>query len=293
MTELPTTTASAPDAGSARILMAPTLRRLRGRPAWLAALYAGNARAVIGRGFRVIRSANWLIILTGFFEPVFYLLAMGVGMGNLVGTVPGPDGRPISYAMYIAPALLATSSMNGAIFDSVNNVFFKLRFGRLYEAMLATALGPMDVAIGEIFMALFRGFLYACGFLALMAAMGLVTSWWALAMLPVAVLIALGFASLGMAAASFMKGFQQLDLVPFVLLPMFLFSSTLFPITVYPVAIQALIKALPLWHGVELMRQLSVGYVDASTAVHAAYFVVMSVVGVTVVTLRLRKLFLR
>lgn len=274
-------------------VMRPIRERLAARPAWLANLYAGNARAVIGRGFRVIRTANWGIIATGFFEPVFYLLAMGIGMGALVGTVPGPDGRPISYAMYIAPALLATSAMNGAIYDSVNNVFFKLRYSKLYHGMLQTSLGPMDVAIGEIFMALFRGFLYSVGFLAVLAVMGLVTSWWALAMIPVAVLIALGFASVGMAVTSFVKGFQQLNIVPMVLLPMFLFSATLYPITVYPEPVQWLVKAMPLWHGVELMRQLSVGWLDQWTPVHAAYFVVLSVVGIVAVTLRLRTLFLR
>lgn len=274
-------------------VMRPIRERLAARPAWLANLYAGNARAVIGRGFRVIRTANWGIIATGFFEPVFYLLAMGIGMGALVGTVPGPDGRPISYAMYIAPALLATSAMNGAIYDSVNNVFFKLRYSKLYHGMLQTSLGPMDVAIGEIFMALFRGFLYSVGFLGVLAVMGLVTSWWALAMIPVAVLIALGFASVGMAVTSFIKGFQQLNIVPMVLLPMFLFSATLYPITVYPEPVQWLVKAMPLWHGVELMRQLSVGWLDQWTPVHAAYFVVLSVVGIVAVTLRLRTLFLR
>lgn len=274
-------------------VMRPIRERLAARPAWLANLYAGNARAVIGRGFRVIRTANWGIIATGFFEPVFYLLAMGIGMGALVGTQPGPDGRPISYAMYIAPALLATSAMNGAIYDSVNNVFFKLRYSKLYHGMLQTSLGPMDVAIGEIFMALFRGFLYSVGFLAVLAVMGLVTSWWALAMIPVAVLIALGFASVGMAVTSFIKGFQQLNIVPMVLLPMFLFSATLYPITVYPEPVQWLVKAMPLWHGVELMRQLSVGWLDQWTPVHAAYFVVLSVVGIVAVTLRLRTLFLR
>ncbi len=267
--------------------------RLERRPGRVASLYAGNARAVIERGFWVIRNQNWGVIATGFFEPVFYLLAMGVGMGSLVGEVPGPDGRPISYAMYIAPALLATSAMNGAIYDSVNNVFFKLRFTKLYEGMLATSLGPMDVALGEIFMALFRGLLYAIGFLGVLGLMGLVTSWWALVMIPVALLIALGFAALGMAVTSYMKSFQQLDLVPVVLLPMFLFSATLYPITVYPQAIQWFIKAMPLWHGVELMRQLSVGYFNSLTLVHFGYFVIMSIVGIGVVTFRLRRLFLR
>ena len=260
---------------------------------WFGGLYAGNARSVIGRGFRVIGNANWAVIVSGFFAPVFYLLAMGLGLGGLVGEVPGPDGRPIAYAAYIAPALLATSAMNGAVYDSVNNVFFKLRFSKLYEGMLATSLGPMDVALGEIFMALFRGLLYAIGFLGVMGLLGLASSWWALAMVPVALLIALGFASLGMAVTSFMKSFQQLDLVPVVMLPMFLFSATLYPVTVYPEPIQWAVKAMPLWHGVELMRQLSVGFFTPLTAVHVGYFLAMTAFGVTLVTLRLRKLFLR
>ena len=114
-------------------VMAPIQERLARRSGRVSALYAGNARAVIERGLRVIRNQNWGVIATGFFEPVFYLLAMGMGMGALVGTVPGPDGQPIAYAAYIAPALLATSAMNGAIYDSVNNVFFKLRYSKLYE----------------------------------------------------------------------------------------------------------------------------------------------------------------
>ena len=260
---------------------------------WVAANSSGNARAIIERGFRVIRNQNWIVILSGFFEPVFYLLAMGFGLGQLIGDVAGPGGRPIPYAAFIAPALLATSAMNGAIYDSTWNVFFKLKFAKLYQGMLATSMGPLDVAIGEIFMALFRGFLYALGFTAVIAIMGLATSWWALAMIPVALLIALGFASLGMAVTSFMKSFQQLDLVPLVLLPMFLLSATLFPITVYPVAIQWVIMALPLWHGVELMRQLSVGYFDGMTVVHVGYFLVMSLIGITAASLRLRMLFLR
>ena len=259
----------------------------------LSALYAGNVRAVLERGFKVIGTQNWAILVSGFFEPVFYLLAMGFGLGGLVGQVTGPNGTPMTYVAFIAPALLAVSAMNGAIYDSVNNVFFKLRYSKVYEGMLQTALGPMDVAIGEIFMALFRGLLYAVGFLGVLAIMGLVTTWWALAMIPVALLIALGFASLGMAVTSYIKGFQQLDLVPMVLLPMFLFSSTLYPITVFPEAIQWIIKALPLWHGIELMRQLSVGFFTSGTLVHAAYFVAMSVVGITAASLRLRVLFLR
>ena len=256
-------------------------------------LSSGNVGAVLERGFTVIRNQNWMILVSGFFEPVLYLLAMGVGMGGLVGEVTGPGGAPISYAAYIAPALLATSAMNGAIYDSTWNVFFKLRFAKLYQAMLQTSLGPLDVAVGEILMALFRGFVYALGFLGVLALMGLVTSWWALLMVPVAVLVALGFAALGMGITSFMRTFQQMDLINFAMLPMFLFSATLYPITIYPEPVQWLVMAMPLWHAVELMRQLSVGHLGLVTLVHVGYFLAMTAVGMWLTTVRLRALFLR
>ena len=257
------------------------------------ALWAGNPGAVVQRGLIAARSSSWAVVLSGFFEPVFYLASMGIGLGALIGDVETAQGASVSYAAFIAPALLATSAMNGALYDSTWNVFFKLRFAKLYQGMLATSLGPLDVAAGEILMALFRGLLYAIGFTGVIAALGLATSWWALAMIPVALLIALGFASLGMAVTSYFTTFQQMDWINIVLLPMFLFSATLFPISAFPEAVQWFIMALPLWHGVELMRQLSVGHFEASTALHLSYFVVLSVLGIAFTTRRLRSLFLR
>ncbi|WP_026553764.1 ABC transporter permease [Arthrobacter sp. 35W] len=265
----------------------------RGAVRPLAGLYSGNARAVISRGLMATKSSNWLVMLSGFFEPVLFLLSMGIGLGALVGTVTGPDGSPISYAAYIAPALLATSAMNGAVYDSTWNVFFKMNFAKLYQGMLYTSLGPLDVALGEIFLALLRGLLYATGFTAVMGLMGLVTTPWALLMIPVSVVIAFGFASFGMAITSFMKTFQQMDWINFVMLPMFLFSATFYPLSVYPEPIQWLIQAMPLWHGVELLRQLSVGAVGLGMLGHLAYYLVMIVLGLVLTTARLRKLFLR
>lgn len=269
------------------------VERLRTGRRPLPGVYSGNVLAVLQRSFRAVRSSNWVVVATGFTEPLFYLLAMGMGMQGLVGDVTGPDGKPMRYAAYIAPALLAASAMNGAIFDSTWNVFFKLKFAKLYQTMLQTPLGPLDVALGEILMALIRGLVYAIGFMVVIASLGLTTSWWALAMIPVALLIALGFAALGMGVTSYMKSFQQMDLINLFLLPMFLFSATLYPITVYPEPVQWVVKAFPLWHGVELMRQLSIGHINTMTGLHALYFVVMTVLGLWLATTRLRALFLR
>ncbi len=235
---------------------------------------------------------SWVVVLSGFFEPVFYLLSMGIGLGALIGTVETTTGLEVSYAAFIAPALLAVSAMNGAIYDSTWNVFFKLNYGKLYEGMLSTSLGPLDVALGEILYALLRGLLYATGFMIIMQIAGLNLAWTAILAIPAVLLIAFGFASLGMAVTSYMKAFQQMDWINFVLLPMFLFSATLYPITVYPEFIQVIVKIFPLWHGVELVRGLTTGALYWGMLWHVLYYVVMIAVGLVFTTKRLRALFL-
>jgi lipooligosaccharide transport system permease protein len=256
-------------------------------------LYAGNPQSVIRRGFLATRSTNYLVVLSGFFEPVFYLLSLGLGLGSIVGEVATSTGQPVPYAAFIAPALLAVSAMNGAIYDSTWNVFFKMNFSKLYQGMLSTSLGPLDVALGEILLALLRGAMYAVGFMIVMQVMGLNLAWTALLALPAVLLIAAGFASLGMAITSYMKTFQQMDWIAFVMLPMFLFSATFYPITVYPVAIQWVVEALPLWHGIELVRGLTTGALRVEMFGHVLYFVVMLAVGIVFTTTRLKALFLR
>lgn len=254
--------------------------------------YAGRSKMIMMRSALVYRRA-WLAILSGFFEPVFYLFAMGQGLGTYVGTLPGPDGAPLSYAAFIAPGLLAASAMNGAVFDSTFNVFFKLRYERLYDAMLATPLGVVDIALGEIGWALVRGGLYALGFLSLMAVFGLLTSPWALLALPAALLVAFAFAAIGMAATSYMRSWQDFDLVTLATLPMFLFATTFFPLSVYSEPVQRIVQCLPLYHAVELMRGLTTGAVDWSMLWHVGYFVVMIATGVVIAARRLNALLLR
>ena len=256
------------------------------------ALWAGNPQAVVQRGLIAARSSSWAVVLSGFFEPVFYLASMGIGLGALVGDVQTSQGIAVSYAAFIAPALLAVSAMNGAIYDSTWNVFFRLNYGRLYEGMLATSLGPLDVALGEILYALLRGLAYATGFMIIMQVLGLNLAWTAILALPAVLLIAFGFASLGMGVTSYMKTFQQMDWINFVLLPMFLFSATFYPISVYPEWVQHIVMALPLWHGVELIRGLTTGILSVDMLWHVLYYVVMIAVGLVFTTRRLRALFL-
>ncbi|HTL40405.1 MAG TPA: ABC transporter permease [Pseudolysinimonas sp.] len=261
-------------------------------PRGVGALYAGNARSVVGRGLLATKSTNWVVVLTGFVEPIFYLLSLGVGLGAYIGSVQDAAGNEIPYAAYIAPALLAVSAMNGAIYDSTWNVFFKMNFGKLYQGMLATSLGPLDVALGEISLALLRGGAYGLGFLLVMQAAGLNLAWTAVLALPAVLLIAFGFASLGMGITSYLKTFQQMDWIQFFLLPMFLLSATFYPISVYPAPVQWVIQALPLWHGVELVRGLTTGVLGPAMLVHLLYYLVMVVLGLAFTTRRLRALFL-
>lgn len=255
-------------------------------------MYARRAHVVLERAFKVYR-ASWLLILTGFFEPLFYLFSLGTGLKTLVGTVVGPGGHPITYAAFIAPALLAASAMNGAIYDSTMNVFFKMRYAKLYDSMLATSLGPLDVAMGEIGWALLRGALYAAGFLAVMLALGLTASGWAVLLLPAALLIAFGFAAVGMAVTSFLKSFQDLEMVQLIVLPMFLFSGTFYGLSVYPAWLRVVVECLPLNHAIELMRSLNAGVFEVAMIGHVAYFAAMAVAGLAVTARRLDRLLLR
>jgi lipooligosaccharide transport system permease protein len=229
----------------------------------------------------------------GLAEPLFYLLSIGVGIGALVGQVTGPGGRPVGFTSFVAPALLATSSMSGAVFDSTFNVFFRLKYNKFYDAALATPMGPGDIAMGEIGWALIRGSLYAAAFLVIMLALGLVHSAWAVLALPVALLIGFAFAGTGMAATTFMRSWQHFEFILLVTLPMFLFSGTFYPLSVYPRPLQVVVEFTPLYQGVALMRGLTFGVVGPALLWHAAYLALMGLAGLRVASWRIGRLLLR
>ncbi len=236
---------------------------------------------------------TWMVLFSGFFEPLFYLLGIGFGIGALVGPVAGPDGHAIPYQVFVAPALLASSAMNGAIYDSTTNVFFKLKYAHTYDAILTTPVGISDVAVGEIAWALMRGTLYAIGFLAVMLLLGLVRSpAWLLAF-PGSILIGFAFASVGMALSTWVRSWADFDKLQLVLLPMFLFSATFYPMTAYPPALQVVVQLTPLYHGVDLLRGLTTGSIGPAQGLDVAYLVAMGMVGLAVVSRRLEQRLLR
>ena len=307
------TTGSSPSFGTvaghvAFLVGAPGGRLLVGRPAVhpgadrmisaIAVKEAGRRRAgSTGRGALRVVERNvlayrrmWLAFVTGLFEPLLYLLSIGIGVGGLVGKVPGPGGQPIPYDQFVAPGLMAAAAMNGAVLDTTFNFFFKFKYAHTYDAMLATPLEVGDVAQGELTWALIRGAIYSAAFLLTMLVLGLVGSWWAVLALPAAALIAFGFAGAGIAATTYMRSWTDFDFVNLALIPMFLFAATFFPLSQYPVGLQWVVRCTPLYQGVALERGLTTGQLTWTMLLNVTYLTILGTVGLRVATRRLRQL---
>ncbi|MET7396441.1 ABC transporter permease [Dactylosporangium sp. NPDC005572] len=247
----------------------------------------GGAHLVMLRKLMIHKHA-WTIIAFGVFEPALYLLSIGVGVGALVGHIEGIDPS-IGYAQYVAPALLAMAAMNGAANATGQGVFFNLRYANTYQVMVGTPITARGIAIGETAWATLRGTVEAGGFLALMAAFGLVRSPLGLLALPGALLIGFAFAGMGLLAATYMRDFSDGQIMQLVMLPMFLFATTFYPITVYPEPIRYLVGALPLYHGIELIRQPVLGQAGWQLTLSAAYLAALGGICLWAASTRLRR----
>ena len=176
------------------------------------------------------------------------------------GTSRWPTGRTVGYVEFVAPAMLATSAMNGALFDATYNIFFKMKYAKLYDAMLATPLTPRDVARGEITWALLRGACYSAAFIVVMLAMGLVSSWWMLLALPATLLIGYAFAGAGMALTTWMRTLAGLRLRPardHADVPLL---RHVLPAVDLPGAGRGVVRCTPLYQGVSLLSGHGAGH---------------------------------
>ncbi|HET6628007.1 MAG TPA: ABC transporter permease [Nocardioidaceae bacterium] len=245
---------------------------------------------MVRRNFRVYRSA-WLIFLTGFLEPVFYLFSIGVGVGQMIDSFEF-NGHAVAYASFVAPGMLAASAMNGAVLDSTFGIFFKLKYDKIYDGVLATPMRTVDIAVGELIWSLLRSGVYSGGFLLVMAGMGLVDSWWAVLAWPATWLIGFAFAGVGMALTTFMKSWQDFEYVQLAIIPMFLFSATFFPVSTYDGWLRWVVEVTPLYRGVALCRELSTGVLSVDSAISVVYLLAMGAVGLLVASRRFDKLLL-
>jgi lipooligosaccharide transport system permease protein len=249
--------------------------------------------AVTRRNVAALRSAYWVVVASGFFEPLLYLLSIGVGVGHLVGKLPLPDGRLVSYSAFVAPSMLATSAMSGALSETTMNFFGKMKFMKLYDGVLATPVRPMEVALGELMWAMARGAVYCAAFLVIMVWLGLTSTGWALLAFPASLLVGFSFGGLGMAISTYLKSWQDFDLMGTVQLALFLFSGTFAPVASYPPAIRVLVELTPLYQAVELIRGLTTGSLHPMLLVHVGYLAAMAVLGLLIAGRRMGRLLLK
>jgi lipooligosaccharide transport system permease protein len=244
--------------------------------------------------YRNLRAARryWLVMVSGFFEPLFYLVGLGIGVGTLVGDITYA-GRTVSYQEFVAPALLAASAMNGAIYETTGNVFFKLNYAKTYDGVLATPLGVRDIAVGETIFALMRGTIYSIAFVAIMLALGLIESAWAVLAVPAALLIGASFAAIGLSTVTLMRSWADFAFVELLTLPLFLFSATFVPLYEYPEAVQWVLPVTPLYHGVDLIRSLTIGDVGWDALLNVAYMLGVLALGVWFTARRLQRKLLK
>jgi len=235
----------------------------------------------------IVYRQNWAVFVSVLVEPFLYLLSIGVGVGALVGKVPGPGGTPVDYDAFVAPGLMAAAAMNGSVLDTTFNFFVKYKYAHTYDGVIATPLEPHDIAVGEISWALIRGAIYSTGFLITMVFFGLVPSWWSVLAIPGAVLIGFAFAGAGLAATTWMRSFVDFDKVNMAMIPLFLFSAVFFPLSQYSTVVQWIIRFTPLYQGVVIERSVVIGDLHWTLLLNALYLAVMGFVGLRIAGRRL------
>jgi lipooligosaccharide transport system permease protein len=248
-----------------------------------------RSRRLVERNILVYRH-QWIIIFSGVFEPIFYLIGIGLGVGGIIDPLVLPDGRTISYLAFVAPALVATAAMNGAVFETIFNVFFKLNYAKTYDGVLATPMGITEIALGEMLWALIRAALYAVAMFVIMLVLGLILSPWGLLIIPAALLVAAAFAAAGLAGTSYLRTVNDFDVpMGLIVMPMFLFSGTFFPIEAYPEPLQWVVQLTPLYHAINLMRGLSLGVVGLPQLWDFIYLVAFFAICITLAMRQMEK----
>jgi lipooligosaccharide transport system permease protein len=249
----------------------------------------GRIIAVTRRNVEAARHLSYFwVLLSGFFEPAFYLFSIGIGVGSLVGTVT-VGGIKVGYVRFVAPAMLAGSVMNGAISESTFNFFTKLRMMRLYDSTACTPVSPLELVLGEVLWSVARGAVHSVPFLLLMRALGLIDTAHVPVVFATMLLTGFTFGALGMAISTFLRTTQDFDGVNLVTFSMFIFSGTFTPISDYPAPATWIAEVTPLWHAVALTRELIDGRAGGDLAVHVGYLIALSAAATAVAGRRIER----
>ena len=259
-----------------------TARRLR--PGWT----LPRTLSLVERNFMVYRR-SFTPLASSMVEPVLYLLSIGLGVGMLVGTVPGVHVR---YAAFVAPAILATTAMNTAMNQTSFGVYSRIRNERTYDAIVPTPVSVTDIALGEVLSAVIYAVLSSASFVLVMAVLGLISSPGILLALPGAVLIGFAFAAAGLAVTTYLRDFSDFQLIQLVMLPMYLFATTFYPLATYPRPLRPLIELLPLYQSIQLVREPALGSFTAASLVPVAYLLAFGALSLWVATRRMTRMLL-
>ena len=242
------------------------------------------ARVVEHRAMQYRKTIRASISST-FLNPVLFLLAMGVGLGTYVdrsGTATTALGG-LSYLQFLAPGLLAATTMQAAAFEATFPIMGGLTWQRTFHAMYATPVSPRDIVVGNLVWIAIRLASIAAIFTIVMALFGAAASPLILLAIPAAVLTGMAFSAPIVAFSATQRTPEKFNAVfRFGITPLFLFSGTFFPISNLPSAVQPIAWLSPLWHGVELSRALALGTIGTDpvrAVVHVAVLAAITAVG--------------
>jgi len=228
------------------------------------------------RNLKVYRKSWKISFIPPFLEPLFYLIAFGVGLSGLVGNVPY-RGSEISYVSFIAPALIGVSIMYNAFFETTYASFVRMYYQKTFDAMLATPLSLEEVITGEIVWGATKSLIAAAIMMAVIGLFGFIRFPEGLLLLPLAMLGGIAFGSIGMFFTGIVANIEMFNLPVFLFVtPMFLFSGTFFPLENLPSWAQQLALVFPLTHLTHLARAFSFGHADLSLLWETGYLLLFS-----------------
>jgi lipooligosaccharide transport system permease protein len=239
---------------------------------------SGRFIRVWQRNLTVYQKIWKVVFLPPLLEPLFYLLAFGVGLSMLVGTVQY-EGAAVSYMAFIAPALIAINVMQNAFFETTYASFVRMYYQKTFDAMMATPLSLEEIMTGEIIWGATKSLMATIVMQAVISVFGLIQYPAGLLIIPIAFLGGMAFGSIGLFFTGTVRAIETFNLPIFLFVtPMFLFSGTFFPLDTLPAWAQAFAALFPLTHLVTLARALCIGTVSAGLLWNVAYLLVFTLV---------------